>query len=639
MRTRWSAAGMGAGCTAMSVAALAIALAVGWSGQRVVEGFVASNVLIGLGFGACGALIAWHRPRLGLGWLLGIGGLCQTLSALAAPLATLLLRHDAPRWLIRLDLTAFQWAWPLNIAVAIPLALLLLPDGKIASKAWRRVFVAVAASAPLFVLETGLEPNGGGPFPKAYLTLPSYDGLDWLWTVSEVRLLASLLAGVICLGWRYARGTEEVRRQLLWVITAAAVVLMAITPWALVAGTPIAVLFALPLIPASIAVAVLRHRLLDIRLVVARGLSYALLSGLVLAAYAGLVAILSTGVVSALIVALCAVPLRSRLQVAVDRLMYGERSDPLRIASRVGQQLPHGLADALEEIRRALLLPGVRIERNDTEVAAAGDTGSRVAILPLTDSNLVVGLRSGESVLGDKDARALQLLAGPLSVAVAATTASEELQASRERLVLAREEERRRLRRDLHDGLGPLLTGIALSADAADNMAERSPEEMGTLLRSMRAETRSAITEVRRIVENLRPPVLEELGLLSALRIRAAQTERRADGAPLIAVIDAPDELPTLPAAVELAVYRIATEGLTNAVRHSTASSVVVRLACDDELHLEVRDDGSQDRQGWRPGVGITGMRERVAELGGRCHVGPSATGGRIDVSLPLVTA
>ncbi len=215
---------------------------------------------------------------------------------------------------------------------------------------------------------------------------------------------------------------------------------------------------------------------------------------------------------------------------------------------------------------------------------------------------------------------------------------SDQLQVSRERLVVAREEERRRLRREIHDGLGPLLTGVALSADAAGNLIVRSPQEALALVNAVRTDSRTAIGEVRRIVDDLRPPALDELGLVGALEARAARTARRTDGQELKASVNAPELLPALPAAVEVAAYRIATEALTNVVRHSTAGNVVVRLSCAEELCIEVVDDGLSATS-WRPGLGLTSTHKRAAELGGHCEVGPGTDGGRVCVSLPLVVA
>ena len=635
MRVRWLAGALGLLALLAACVAVAGAWTLGWSFAEAVEAFVVSNILIGVSFALCGALIAWHHPRSALGWLYTAGGLCQSLAAAAGPLAEILDDRGAPTWLVRLDLTVWQYAWPINIGIAIPLSLLLLPDGRLASPRWRWVVWVVAVTAPLFVLEVGLSPDGIPGLPPPYLVLESYDQYGWLWILSEVRWVLSVVVGVACLAFRYWRGTEVVRRQLLWLVGAAAVILLAVTPWALVAGTPVAVLFTIPLLPGAVAVAVLRHQLLDIRLVIARGLAYALLSGLVLAAYAGLVIVLS-GVASALLVALLALPLRSRLQAAVDRLLYGERGNPLRVASRVGRSMQGGLSDTLSELGEALRLPYVGVHVDDVVLASGGELSGPAASTPLDGATLVVGLRSGESRLAPADQRVLALLSGPLSTAVRATSLLEDLQLSRERLVVAREEERRRLRRELHDGLGPLLTGVALSADAASNLAGPSSEALQERLNFVRRDSRSAILEVRRIVDNLGSPALDELGLLQALRLRAAQTTRRSDGSALTAVVEAGPDLPPLPAAVELAAYRIATEALTNAVRHSTASTVVVRVCCNDALHCEVLDDGI-DTGRWQPGVGIVGMQERAAELGGTCEVGPGPGGGHVRLSLPVV--
>ncbi|MEO6512808.1 MAG: two-component sensor histidine kinase, partial [Nocardioides sp.] len=216
-----------------AVGAVACTVAVGWSFADALDKFVVSNILIGLGFALCGALIAWHRPTSALGWMYAAGGAAQALSALAAPLAVLLQHHAAPDWLVRLVVTGFQWAWPVDIAL-IPLSLLLLPDGRLASRRWRPVMVAFAATAPLFVLEVGLGPAPDPTLPSAYLTLSqgSYDSLGWLWVVSELRWVLTVLAGVACLAWRYRCGDETVRRQLLWIVAAGAVIVAAVTPWA-----------------------------------------------------------------------------------------------------------------------------------------------------------------------------------------------------------------------------------------------------------------------------------------------------------------------------------------------------------------------------------------------------------------------
>jgi signal transduction histidine kinase len=194
--------------------------------------------------------------------------------------------------------------------------------------------------------------------------------------------------------------------------------------------------------------------------------------------------------------------------------------------------------------------------------------------------------------------------------------------------VAAREEERRRLHRDLHDGLGPALTGAGFKADAAHNLVAGEPERAGTLLAELRRDIREAIDDVRRLVYGLRPPALDELGLAGALR-------RHGEALPLAVTVDAPATLPALPAAVEVAVYRIATEALTNAARHAQAGAAYVELAVDSAVRLSIVDDGTPDGP-WTPGVGLASIRERAAELGGTCTAGPTAAGGRVVAVLPL---
>ena len=178
--------------------------------------------------------------------------------------------------------------------------------------------------------------------------------------------------------------------------------------------------------------------------------------------------------------------------------------------------------------------------------------------------------------MSDADARALGMLAAPVAAALHATLLTSELQASRKRIVATQEEERHRLRRELHDGLGPTLTGIAFGADAAANLIETDPKQANDLLTTLRRDTRVALADVRRLVDELRPRALDELGLVGALQERADQLGWRADGESVDVEVEVPAEMPRLPAAVEVATYRVATEALTNVVRHSTTGRQIV---------------------------------------------------------------
>jgi two-component system, NarL family, sensor kinase len=223
-------------------------------------------------------------------------------------------------------------------------------------------------------------------------------------------------------------------------------------------------------------------------------------------------------------------------------------------------------------------------------------------------------------------------------VALHAVLLSQELQRSRERLVAAREEERRRLRRDLHDGLGPILTAVTLKADAARSALNTAPDRADGLLAELRGDAKQAIGDLRRVVEDLRPASLDELGLLGALSQQVDRFARQG----LAVTLHVPPTLPMLPAAVEVAAYRICTEALTNVVRHAHAQHVSITVAIDHSLCLEVHDDGAAtttNGDGWRPGVGLMSMADRVAEVGGTLQAGPTPTGGRVQVRLPLEMA
>jgi two-component system, NarL family, sensor kinase len=653
---RLLAGGFGGFVLAEVVAAGSLAAAVGMTARGAVDSFVVTNALMAASAAGCGLIIAWHRPRNPIGWLFLGYGLGHATTALGVPLGVALLHGGAPDWLVRMVATMAAWSWPWSIGLFLPLALLLFPDGRLPSPRWRTAAIALVATAPLFAVEAGTAPERLDPaLPVGYLTLRPYGALHPLWTLSEVRTLLAFGLAIAGLIIRYRRGGEVLRRQLLWLLLATITAAVGIVPWALVAGTPVLVLFAIPLIPAAVTVAILRHRLLDIRLVVARVVAWLLLSAAVAGGYAILVAVLDRAVsarvgrsatvtlVVALVVALALPP----LQRLVDRAMYGDRRDVARVISQVGRRLTTGqqadLSGVAATVRAALRLPYVAVYTPAGPPAADGDPDGHVLrSVPLEYAGevvgeIVLGLRPGERAIAARDRDVLSLVATPLAVAVHATGLSADLQGSRGRIVAAREEERRRLRRDLHDDLGPTLTGVALAADAAANLIDDDPAATRELLGSMRSDVRSAIAGVRRLVDDLRPAALDEFGLVEALRRRIEQASRRADGAPVRVSLDMDEPLPALPAAIEVAAYRIAAEALTNVVRHSRATGAVVRLRCAENLDIEVLDDGPPAGDGWRPGIGLRAMRERADELGGRFEAGPSAGGGRIFASLPLV--
>ena len=412
----------------------------------------------------------------------------------------------------------------------------------------------------------------------------------------------------------------------------------AASPWVFALAT-------IPL-PVAIGVAVLQRRLYDIPLVVNRSLTYGSL-WLVIAALYGLV-VGGVGAmlrqehaawipwVAAGVVAVTFSPLREALQAAANRLTYGQWSQPSEVLAATARRLgdasdvPALLGELVEDVGAALDLPFVAITSPDGRVLAArGDRPDLVDELPMTSYGVPVGVLSwARRPLREADLGLLDDLARQLGTVVHAAGLLESVRSARERLVLAREEERRRLRRELHDGLGPALAGLTLQVDTVRNRVADQGADQDLL--ALRSGIQATVVDVRRIVEGLRPAALDDLGLAEAVRQLAAHTE-------LPVAVEAAD-LPRLPAATEVAAYRIVQEALTNAGRHAHARRACVRLhLVDGELVAEVADDGSGVVTPRPDGVGLGSMRSRAEEIGGSFEL--AATEGRgtkVTARLPL---
>jgi two-component system, NarL family, sensor kinase len=325
------------------------------------------------------------------------------------------------------------------------------------------------------------------------------------------------------------------------------------------------------------------------------------------------------------------------LRQAVDRLLFGDRRRPWEALSLVGERLGEEPVGALRSLREALALPyAALLDGAGDVVAVSGAPSSPVVSQPLRAAepglgSLQVGLRPGELALATRDRQVLDVLGPALAQLVQARALGDALRESRADLVNAVEEERRRLQRELHDGLGPHLTGVALTADAARNLVVRDPDRAAQLLAGLRRDTGVAIGEVRRLVEGLRPVALDQLGLVAAVSELAKRLFDSNDGRKRVD-IEAAGDLDSLDAAVEVAAYRILTEALTNSARHSRGDHVRVQIdRTPTVLRLAVADGGT-DTAAWRPGVGMTSMRERAEMLGGTFD----ASSGSIRVTLPV---
>ena len=361
-------------------------------------------------------------------------------------------------------------------------------------------------------------------------------------------------------------------------------------------------------------VGVLRPDLLDVRGVVVWGVVTFVTVIVYLSVFAGIVSGIDAlggdpspgalGLIGA-VLALGFHPTLVVLRGVVDQLLFGDRPDPLQAATHVADQIGDDPVLALRAIREALVLPYASLRADGRTLATSGTEVTHTRTLPLqlgddAVGEIVVGLRAGDLTLAASDADVLRIVAPLLAQTLRAQALARDLQASRNAAITAIEEERRRLRRDLHDGLGPTLSGVAFATDAARNQLVGDPAAADALLEKLRADTSAAIAEVRRLVEGLRPPALDELGLLGAVRQHAA-TLHADGGAPLQVTISAPDPLPELSAAAEVTAYRIVVEALTNVARHADATTAAVEIGvAGDDLRLSVQDDGRGARS-WQP--------------------------------------
>lgn len=455
---------------------------------------------------------------------------------------------------------------------------------------------------------------------------------------------------------RVRRSTGVQRQQLKWVllgllITVAVFVAGLLTPQP--TGQVIAALAVLP-IPVACGVAVLRYRLWDVDVVLSRSLAYGVLSAAVVASYVIVVGLLGgvlgagagAPLVATVVVALLVLPLHGRLQRMVNHLVHGEGEDPYTALTHLGDRLeattdPTEVADQLlpEVVARAARLlrsPYAAIELADGESVEHGNRPAELTRVPLEYGGtsvgaLLLGAREGQS---SSERRRLDELARQAAVAVHALLLARDVRRSRQLAVSVREEERRRLRRDLHDGMGPALAALALQAETARDLVPCDPAAAIALLDRLVPRLNEAVADVRTLVHDLRPPTLDELGLAGALRELAARF-----AAPHREVRVEVGELGQLSAAVDVAAYRIVAEAVANAVRHANPQTVTVAVHRNGKcLQVEVTDDGCGIDPAAPRGIGLTSLRERSEELGGQCTVTPrpGSHGTEVSATLPL---
>ena len=618
------------------------------------------EAVIAPSFGIVACLLTSHERARRIAALMGTVALLAGSYALASALTTAWAGGD-PGPLQQLVGWVALWAWVPSLGLVVAVLPHVVPEGAPLPGPWRRLALAAVVVVAGGTVLAALAPRA----PTMDPALDNPLGIDALDPVVAplglgLVLLGALLslAGLVSLVVRFRRTSGEERRQVAWFgyAVAGTVIATAVAPSGVRA-------LAVLLVPAGVVVAALRYRLYDIdRLVNRTAVATLLLGGAaaVYAAVAGWAAVLLgegspvASFTAAVVVALAFHPARVRVQRIVDRFLAPDRVDPVALTRDVDRALREaptpraGLAAAAELLRERLHATAVEViagrdGADETTVARSGEGR------PTCDVRLDLaqhGVRVGRLLLtgGDADGHdlvrrpALQAaVAGPLATAVHAWWLSHELEESRLAIVSAREEERRRLRRDLHDGLGPQLAAISMTLETARHALARRPERVDALLATGVEQSRSAVGDIRTVVAGLRPPALDELGLEGALRSTGPAVLADHDASTRIVVTAAPGLGPA-GAATEVAAYRIAQEALTNAVRHGRASLVEVALSRDGAgaLRVVVTDDGTGfDPDGADRGVGLGSMTERAVELGGSLTV-TSAPGHGTVVTAPL---
>lgn len=552
--------------------------------------------------------------------------------------------------------------------------LLLFPSGAFRSRRWRWLGVAFGVASAIVLLSDGLSPDTDAPYGSNPLAVPAVaDALEIFELPAVLLMVVGVLGAMGSPVVRFRAASADERQALKWVVAAAVVVAVTLaaapiffTVPALATAWFVVFPVAGATLPAAMGIAILRRHLYDIDFILNRTLLYASLSVVLVLVYFAVVSgvglVLDAGgtapaVAATAIAAILAQPIRRRLQRVINRLTFGDRDEPYAIVSRLGRRVEAAaepdavLGAVVDTVAEALRLPYAAIAlsggaESDGLLRTAAEHGHApgdTVEFPLvyqgaTVGVLVVGLRSPGEPLTPKDTAVLADLARHAGVAAHAVTLTSQLKVSRARAVRAREEERRRIRRDIHDGLGPSLAAISLGLQTADRTYARSPDAGAELLDKLARELTAAVDETRRLVYDLRPPVLDQLGLGEAIRQEARRLEAASDN--LTVDVDIAESLPPVPAAVEVAALRIASEALHNVVRHARANLCAVRIRIDDDhLCLDVSDNGVGIPDDYTAGVGLRAMAERVAELEGTFgfeHRTRDLGGARIVVTLPI---
>jgi signal transduction histidine kinase len=632
-----------------------------------------------------GGLVASRRPKNPVGWISALIGFFFALSLVAISYGILGRSQFAEGSLPGEDLALWveQWTWFPPAILPMTFLLLLFPDGHLPSPRWKPI---AWASAEGLIAATLLMAVVAGMYPGEVLDMGTLEAtlsrrtMNALYIAVALPLVIGVIGSVASLFIRF-RGSKGIeRQQLKWMAYAGMILVLGVLLGSLLPDVLSNSLIASELgivftsvtqlgIVIAAAIAILKYRLYDIDILINRTLVYGGLTAITVGIYILVVGYLSERLqvqnnsiapfIATGLVAVMFQPIRQRLQGLVNGMMYGERDDPFSVLSQLNAKLEAAalpeiiLPTLVETVAQVLKLPYVGIEVGKQEInkviAETGQAQQDNEEFALTHQNevigkLVVGCRGPGESFNESEIKLLRNIAGQAGAAVHAVQLTADLRRSRQQLVTTREEERRRLRRDLHDGLGPVLASQGLKIAAANELLESDPSRARKLLEEISAQNEATLEEIRELVYALRPSALDELGLVGAVRDFSTALNEVSDSETKLQVdiLDSAVGLPPLPAAIEVAAYRIVTEALTNVTRHASAHHCEVSFRVESNngspaLLLDISDDGIGMPSQRKPRVGMTSMRERAEEIGGTIRIETEKNHGtRVYARLPF---
>ncbi|GAC1484048.1 MAG: hypothetical protein PVSMB9_09930 [Candidatus Dormibacteria bacterium] len=673
LRPSWIAWGLTVGAAALYPATLYLGLSappdvpatlqLGWWGAVVS--------LVGVTYCAVGALILRRHPRHPIGWLVCVGGFATSFYLAAGAYAAYSLgRHLLPAATLAAWLRGWLW-WPAFAALYI-LTPALFPDGRLPSKRWRLLIWMAAVSSFTQIVYVSVDRSLVANAPSGLPTTP----LGMAFVVGTLLGLLAIFGAVGALAVRFRRSRAAERQQMKWFVTAVALqglLWAASLPQSAVLHVPlyrvpffeVVIPFALLAMPLAIAVAILRQRLYDIDLVISRGLAYAALAAFITAAYlvivVGVGLVVGTGgrpnfvlsILATAAVALLFQPVRARVQELANRLVYGMPANPYETLASLARSIGTGRVDDLllniaqsisagakaERTRVSLILPGG--SSHAVEWPAGGRRSFEHAF-PISHHGELIGQID---VAGGGDAASARALADQAGLALRnlrlsaeladrleqIETQASELAASRMRLVAAQESERRRLERDLHDGVQQELVALIAKLRLARNQLQRDPQLATETLADLQGGIQRALTDLREVAHGIHPAVLSSQGLVEAVETMAGRM-------PIGVRVQADGQIRNSRYAPEIegAAYFVVAEGLANVLKHSGAGQATVLIAAENShLNLEVSDDGHGFDAGAVGDSGLRGLRDRVEALGGTLGIDSRPNGTRLRASLP----